>query len=293
MPSVATAPSSPQLAQHGFWRRLASAPSALAGAAIVLLLVAMAAAGPSLTRHDPSRIELRAGFLAPGADGHLLGTDHQGRDVLARLLAGARLSLAIGVGVSIASGAIGVTLGLLAGFYGGWIERLAMRGADIILAFPRLILAIGLLAVVRDPSLWIVFIVLSVTGWAGVARLVRGAVLQTREAEYVLAAHVAGAGDLRLMVRHILPNILGVVAVWITLAIPGAIMAEAGLSFLGLGAEPGTPSWGMMISDARDYFRSFWWIPMFPGLALAFSVLGWNLLGDAIQEALNPRLHKR
>jgi ABC-type dipeptide/oligopeptide/nickel transport system permease subunit len=283
------------------WRRLRRDSSAQAGAILTGAMILAALLAPILSPFDPMEIRRGPEQLAPpGSAGplasgrqaiHWLGTDPQGRDIWARLLGGARVSLMAGAGASLLAGILGISLGAVAGYKGGWLDALAMRAADIVLAFPRLILAIAILAAAPRPSLWLVAAVLGFTGWAGAARLTRAEVMRARELEYVLAARAAGASDARLLWRHILPSVWGALAIWLALAIPGAMMAEAGLSFLGLGVEPGRPSWGGMMSEVRDYdLLAYWWMPFFPGLALAMSVLGWNLLGQALQEALNPRL---
>jgi ABC-type dipeptide/oligopeptide/nickel transport system permease subunit len=265
-------------------------PLAVVGFVLVGLLVFAGIIGPMIAPFDPMEDSLRKTFLKPGEQGHWFGTDDLGRDIFSRTLSGARISLGIGVFVSLLSAFIGVAAGSLAGYFLGIWDAVIMRVVDFLLAFPRLILAIAILAVAQNPSLFLVFLVLSVTGWATIARLVRAQVLQAKELEFVQAAQALGASHTRIMFTHILPHISGVIIIWVTLAIPSTIMAEAGLSFLGLGAEPGVPSWGAMINESPRDFNNYWWIPLFPGIALAFSVLGFNLLGDALQDALNPKL---
>lgn len=274
-------------------RTLLRQPNAVVGLVLVVLLTVAGVFGPMMVQHDPRHQQIRHAFVRPGSPGHLLGTDHLGRDILSRTLHGARISLAIGVFVSLLSAAIGVVLGGIAGYALGWFDASLMRVVDLLLAFPRLILAIAVLAVMDEPSLFLVFLVLSLTGWAGIARLVRAQVLQARELEFVQAAMALGAGHARILLVHILPHIAGVVIIWTTLSIPATIMAEAGLSFLGIGAEPETPSWGIMIAEGYADLRTEWWVSFIPGVALAFTVLGYNLLGDGLQDALNPRLRKR
>jgi ABC-type dipeptide/oligopeptide/nickel transport system permease subunit len=219
-----------------------------------------------------------------------MGTDIQGRDVWARLVYGARVSLAVGVisqGIALF---LGVTLGLLAGFYGRWVDELVMRLADVTLAFPTLLLLIAMVAALQ-PSMPVVFATIGVVGWAGMARLVRGQVLVVRQLEYVQAVRALGAVDRRILLRHVLPNVIAPVVIAATLGVAGAIMAEAALSFLGLGVQPPTPSWGSMIADGRDLsqLREAPWTSLFPGLAIGAAVLGFNLLGDALRDALDPR----
>ena len=226
--------------------------------------------------------------MEPGSR-FLLGTDTQGRDVLSRVLYGARLSLSVGVISQSVSVTLGVLLGLLAGYYGRWVDALVMRLADITLAFPTLLLLIAVAAAVK-PSLPVVFVVIGIVGWAGMARLVRSQVLVLRHSEFVLAARALGARDRRILLRHLLPNVRTQVIIAATLGIAGAIMAEAALSFVGLGAQPPTPSWGAMVADGRDLLRVAPWISLAPGLAIGAAVLGFNLVGDALREAYDPKL---
>ncbi len=275
-------------------RRTASArlrrdPRATIGVLVIALLVLAAALAPVIARHDPLRIELVSQLLPPSAE-HWLGTDVQGRDVWARLVYGARVSLTVGLVSQGIALSLGLTLGLLAGYYGRWVDELVMRLADITLAFPTLLLLIAMVAAFQ-PSLTVVLVTIGVVGWAGMARLVRGQVLVVRQLEYVHAVRALGAGDLRIVLRHVLPNVVAPVVIAATLGVAGAIMAEAALSFLGLGVQPPTPSWGAMIADGRDLsqLRNAPWTSLFPGLAIGAAVLGFNLLGDALRDALDPR----
>lgn len=271
------------------WARLRRDTRARIGLTVVALLLVGALLAPLLARHDPIRIDL-VGQLQPPSSDHWMGTDVQGRDVWARLVYGARVSLAVGLISQSIALALGVTLGLLAGYYGKWIDEVVMRLADITLAFPTLLLLIAMVAALQ-PSLIVVFVTVGVVGWAGMARLVRGQVLVVRQLEYVLAARALGAKDRRIVARHVLPNVIAPVVIASTLGMAGAIMAEAALSFLGLGVQPPTPSWGAMISDGRDLaqLRDSPWTSVFPGLAIGVTVLGFNLLGDALRDALDPR----
>jgi ABC-type dipeptide/oligopeptide/nickel transport system permease subunit len=219
-----------------------------------------------------------------------LGTDFQGRDIWARIVFGARISLAAGVISQFIAVLLGVSLGIAAGYYGRWVDDGVMRLADITLAFPTLLLLIAMVAAL-EPSLGVVFVTIGLVGWAGMARIVRGQVLVVRQLEFVQAARALGARDWRIIVRHVLPGVLAPVIVAATLGMAGAIMAEASLSFLGLGVQPPTPSWGGMIADARDLnqLRIAPWTSVFPGLAIGATVLGFNLLGDALRDALDPR----
>ena len=259
------------------------------GVAVIAIMVFMAIFAPIVARQDPNAIDL-INLLEPPSLAHWLGTDVQGRDVWARLVYGARVSLAVGlVSQTIAVG-LGVALGLLAGYYRGWVDEVVMRLADVTLAFPTLLLLIAMSAALQ-PSMGVVFVTIGVVGWAGMARLVRGQVLVVRDLEYVQAARALGAKGERVMLRHVLPNVVGPVVIAATLGIAGAIMAEAALSFLGLGIQPPTASWGSMIADGRDLdqLRNAPWTSVAPGLAIGAAVLGYNLLGDALRDALDPR----
>ena len=270
-----------------FRRRVARSRWTLAGLAVVAALALAAAAAPWLAPADPYHSELAVALRAPST-AFPLGTDAQGRDVLSRLLFGARLSLAVGLTSQVISLATGLLLGLLAGFRGRWVDAVVMRAADVTLAFPSLLLLIAVAAAVR-PSLPVVCVVIGAVGWAGMARLVRGQVLVARGLDYVQAARALGASDVRLVARHVLPNVLGPVIVAATLGVGSAIMAEAALSFVGLGAQPPTPSWGAMIAEGRDLLRVAPWVSLFPGLAIGLTVLGVNLVGDGLRDALDVR----
>jgi ABC-type dipeptide/oligopeptide/nickel transport system permease subunit len=259
------------------------------GIAFVLSVLTAALFAPWLAPHNPVVGDLRGAYLVRPGGRFLLGTDTQGRDVLSRVLYGARLSLAVGVISQSVSVTIGIVFGLLAGYYGRWVDALVMRLADITLAFPTLLLLIAVAAAVK-PSLPVVFVVIGVVGWAGMARLVRSQVLVLRRSEFVLAAQALGARDRRVLLRHLLPNVRTQVIIAATLGIGGAIMAEAALSFVGLGAQPPTPSWGAMVADGRDLLRVAPWISFAPGLAIGIAVLGFNLVGDGLREAYDPKL---
>lgn len=254
---------------------------------LVGLVGAAAAFAPWLAPHDPVAGDLRAAYLLPPGDGHLLGTDAQGRDVLSRVLHGARVSLLVGLGSQAITVVLGVTLGLLAGWYGRWVESLIMRLADVTLAFPTLLLLIAVAAAVR-PSLGVTFTLIGVVGWAAMARLVRGQALVLRETEYVAAARALGAPARRILVHHLLPNLRAQVIIAATLGAAAAMMAEAALSFVGLGVQPPTPSWGGMVADGRDLLRVAPWVSVAPGVAIGLAVLGLNLVGEGIREAVDP-----
>lgn len=259
------------------------------GVAVIALMVIAAVAAPLIALHDPTAIDLTNQLRGPSA-AHWMGTDVQGRDVFSRLVFGARISLSVGLVSQGISLSLGLLLGLIAGYYGRWVDELVMRLADVTLAFPTLLLLIALVAAL-EPSLTVVFLTIGLVGWAGMARLVRGQVLVVRELEYVQAMRALGARSHRIIARHVLPAVIAPVLIAATLGVAAAIMAEAALSFLGLGVQPPTPSWGAMIADGRDLsqLRGAPWTSLFPGLAIGVTVLGFNLLGDALRDALDPR----
>jgi len=259
------------------------------GIGIVIILALAAILAPVIARQSPITIDLLHILQRPSSQ-HWLGTDIQGRDMWSRLVYGARVSLTVGLisqGIALS---LGITMGLLAGFYGGWVDEIVMRLADVTLAFPTLLLLIAMVAALQ-PSEAVVFATIGIVGWAGMARIVRGQVLVVRQLEYIQAIRALGAGDLRIMAQHILPNVVAPVVIAATLGVAGAIMAEAALSFLGLGVPPPAPSWGSMIADGRDLdqLRRAPWTSVFPGMAIGAAVLGFNLLGDALRDALDPR----
>jgi ABC-type dipeptide/oligopeptide/nickel transport system permease subunit len=275
------------------WASLRRDTRAIIGISVIVVIVFCALVAPLIATHDPIRIDL-ADRLRPPSGEHWMGTDIQGRDVWSRLVHGARISLAVGLISQSIAMALGVTLGLIAGYYGRWVDELVMRLADVTLAFPTLLLLIAMVAALQ-PSVGVVFVTIGIVGWAGMARLVRGQVLVVRQLEFVHAIRALGARDLRIMLRHVLPNVIAPVVIAGTLGVAGAIMAEAALSFLGLGVQPPTPSWGAMIADGRDLsqLRNAPWTSVFPGLAIGAAVLGFNLLGDALRDALDPRRIER
>ncbi len=272
----------------GLWLTLRRNRLALAGLAVVALLVLLGIAGPWIAPYDPLVQDLARGLEGPSPE-HWLGTDSFGRDILSRVLYGARISLLVGVASQAIAFSLGVLLGVVSGYYGGRIETLVMRLADVTLAFPTLLLLIAITAAFQ-PGLTVMFVAIGVVGWAGMARLVRSQALVVRELDFVQAARALGMGDLRLLARHVLPNCLAPAIVAVTLGMASAILLEAALSFIGLGAQPPTPSWGSMISDGRDFLRTAPWISIFPGLAIGLVVLGFNLFGDGLRDAMDPRL---
>jgi peptide/nickel transport system permease protein len=257
------------------------------GAAIVLVVAALAIAGPILTSADPSAQELPLRLVGPSL-AHPFGLDELGRDVFARMLAGARISFFIGIVVVGVSSIVGTLLGALAGYFGGWIDDLISRIVDTLMAFPGLLLAIALVAVL-GPSLANVVFALTVIGWVGYARLVRGQVLRAREFEYVQAARALGATTPRLLLRHVVPTAIPAIVVQATLGMAGAVISEAALSFLGLGVQPPTPSWGTMLSGGRVHLLDAPHLTIFPGLAIAVLVLGFNFLGDGLRDLTDPK----
>jgi peptide/nickel transport system permease protein len=258
-----------------------------AGLVIVLVTVLAAVAGPLLSPYDSSAQELARRLEAPSA-AHPLGLDELGRDILARLLEGARISLMVGLAVVSVSSTVGMLFGSIAGYFGGRIDDLISRVIDVLMAFPGILLAIALVAVL-GPSLTNVVLALSVIGWVGYARLVRGQALRARELEFVQAARACGASSARIVLRHILPTALPAVVVQATLGMAGAIIAEASLSFLGLGVQPPTPSWGTMLDAGRAHLFDAPHLTVFPGLAIALLVLGFNFLGDGLRDRVDPR----
>lgn len=267
------------------WRR---DPLFRLGALLVGLLLVVALAAPWLSPHDPLRGDLASDYLAKPGGRFPLGADAQGRDVLSRVLHGARISIMVGIISQSVAIVLGITLGLIAGYYRRGTDLLIMRLADITLAFPSLLLLIAVAAAIR-PSVAVTFVVIGAVGWAGMARLVRAQVLVLAGGDFVAASRALGGGSLWIMWKHLLPNVLGPVIVAATLGVGGAIMAEASLSFLGLGVQPPTPSWGAMVAEGRDLIRVAPWVSVAPGLAVGIAVLGFNLVGDGLREALDPK----
>jgi peptide/nickel transport system permease protein len=257
------------------------------GTLIVLLAIVAAVAGPFLWPYDSSAQEL-ARRLEPPSLGHPLGLDELGRDILARLLQGARISLLVGIAVVSVSSTVGMLFGSIAGYFGGPIDDAISRVIDVLMAFPGILLAIALVAVL-GPSLVNVVFALSIIGWVGYARLVRGQALRAREFEFVQAAKASGASAARIVVRHVLPTAIPAVVVQATLGMAGAIIAEAALSFLGLGVQPPTPSWGTMLDAGRSHLFDAPHLTIFPGLAIATLVLGFNFLGDGLRDRVDPK----
>ena len=264
------------------------------GTSLVLAVVLMALFAPVLSRHDPNRVNLMARLTPPtweaeGSAKYLLGTDQLGRDLLTRIMFGARISLVVGVLSVLTSGALGSLLGLLAGYHGGRLDSVIMRLTDIQMALPFILLALLVVALL-GPSLTNIVIVFTITAWYVYTRVARASTLSIRENQYVEAARALGATDLRILCRHVLPFLISPLVVTASFEAARIITTEAALGFLGLGVPPPHASWGNMLSDGREYIQDAWWISTFPGLALLVTVLGINLLGDALRDILDPRL---
>jgi ABC-type dipeptide/oligopeptide/nickel transport system permease subunit len=267
-----------------FWRnRLA-----VAGAVVIAVLALAALVGPFLYGVGYAEQFPGAERTSPSA-AHPLGTDELGFDVLARALYGGRASLLIALAATVIALSAALAVGLTAGYAGGWVDACLMRATDTVYAFPSILLAMALVSIADKPSLWLVFVALGASSWTGLARLVRAQVLAVRETEYVQAARALGLSPLRIALRHVLPNCLGPVVVAATLLIGSNILGEAGLSFLGLGVREPFPSWGSMLSSSRDLYDTCPWLMIFPGLAITLAVLGFNLVGDGLRDALDPK----
>ena len=274
-----------------FRRRFLRNPLAAAGGAVIAFFLLVAVFPSLFASSPPNRIDI-VNILRPPSTAHPLGTDDLGRDVLARMAHGARISLSVGfVAVGLAT-LIGLVVGLLSGFYGGRIDAVLMRLVDMMLCFPAFFLILSVIAFI-GPSIWNIMIIIGLTGWMGVARLVRAETLSLKERDFVAAARAQGAGDARIIFRHVLPNALAPILVAATLGVAGAILTESALSFLGIGVQPPTPSWGNILTAGKDNIEYAWWLSLFPGLAILFTVLGYNLLGEGIRDAADPRLKGR
>ena len=262
-------------------------PLALSGAFLLVILTSAAVFAPWVAPYGPLSLNLMNAYAPPFTEGHLLGTDNFGRDILSRLIYGARISLFIGIVVVSIASVLGTTLGLLAGYLGGWVDSLIMRMVEIFYAFPFLVLVVAVIAIF-GPSIFNVMWVLGLVSWPLYARLVRAQVLALRETEYVEAARAAGVSSWRIMFRHILPNTLTPILVTATFGIPEAILASAALGFLGLGVQPPTPEWGVMISEGKDFIRRAPNLIAWPGVAIMLAVLSFNFVGDGLRDALDP-----
>ena len=303
---AASAESAPEQAIEGrsqwqlTWRRLLHDKVAIASIVVILVMVILAITAPlfaSITHHPADMPFTNTGTtstgapVGPGTHGFLLGTDYIGRDLFIRILYGARISLFVGIVTTAIATLAGVSIGLIAGYFGGWVDTVLARFIDTVLAFPYIVLALAL-AAIFSPSLTIVIGVISFFSWAGISRIVRGQTLSIKEKEYIEAARSLGAGPWRIMFIDILPNLLGPVLVLATLYIPIAVIFEATLSFLGIGIPEPTPSWGSILAEAQNYYTVAWWYVVFPSVALLVTTLAFNLLGDGIRDAMDPRTER-
>ncbi|MFQ5529678.1 MAG: ABC transporter permease [Gemmatimonadota bacterium] len=264
-------------------------PQAMVGFVLLVVLALLALAAPWIAPFDPAQTDLVGRRLLGPSIAHWMGTDDLGRDLWSRVLFGARISLLIGFLSVVIAITLGTAVGAVAGYAGGWLDVVLMRVVDLFLSIPRLILLLTVVAVFETATISLIVIVLGFTGWMGVSRLVRGQVLAVREREYVLAARALGYRPLRILTRHILPNVMTPVIVAATLGIGNAILAEAALSYLGFGVQPPTPSWGTIIQSGGDRMLDAWWITAFPGIAIVLTVMAFNLVGDGLRDALDPR----
>jgi peptide/nickel transport system permease protein len=273
-----------------FWEMFYKNKLMLTGSGIVLLFFLISLLAPWLAPYDFGQIDLTNVLASPSAS-HLFGTDQLGRDVLSRMIWGARISLKVGFAATGVAIIIGTILGAVSGYYGGWIDAAIMRFVDIMLCFPTFFLILAVIAFL-EPSIWNIMIIIGLTGWMGVTRLVRADFITLKERDFVQAAKVIGASDLRIIFLHILPNAMASILVAATLGIAGAILTESALSFLGIGVQPPTPSWGNILTAGKDNIDIAWWLSLYPGLAILITVVGYNLLGEGIRVALDPRLKK-
>jgi len=274
-----------------FWHYFKKRRMAVGGLTLILIMFLIAGLAFFLAPYDPGKTEVSMKLKAPSFQ-HLLGTDQLGRDIFSRMLYGSRISLSVGfvaVGISIF---IGVLVGALAGYYGRWIDSLLMRFVDTMLCFPSFFLILAVVALL-GPSIFNIMVVIGVTSWMGTSRFVRAEFLSLRERDFTQAAMALGVKDSRIIFRHILPNALAPVFVTATLKVASAILIEAGLSFLGFGVQPPAPSWGNILTEGRTYIFDAWWLTIFPGLAILITVLSFNLLGEGLRDALDPRLRGR
>lgn len=271
-----------------FWYRFSKNRLAVAGSAVVVLLFALSILAPWIAPCDPTAIDLK-NILQPPSAKHWFGTDQLGRDVLSRMIWGAQISLKVGfvsTGIAIL---IGTILGAVAGYYGRWVDAVIMRFVDIMLCFPTFFLILAVIAFL-EPSIWNIMIIIGATGWMGITRLVRADFISLKERDFVQAARVIGASDARIIFIHVLPNCMASVLVAATLGVAGAILTESALSFLGIGVQPPTPSWGNILTAGKDNIDIAWWLSLYPGLAILVTVLGYNMLGEGIRDSLDPRL---
>ncbi len=271
-----------------FWRKFRHKRTAVFGAVLVIILILLSLAAPVIAPYSPDKQDLSQ-KLRPPSVSHWMGTDEYGRDVLSRMLYGGRISLSVGfvaVGISLF---VGVLLGALAGYFGGWVDQAIMRTVDIVLCIPTLFLIL-MLIVFLGPSLFNIMVIIGLTSWTELSRLVRAEFLTLKQRDYVSAARAVGASNRRIIFIHILPNALAPIFISATFGVAGAILLESGLSFLGLGVQPPMASWGNILTSGKDYITQAWWLTMTPGLAIFITVLGYNLLGDGLRDIMDPRL---
>jgi peptide/nickel transport system permease protein len=273
-----------------FWETFYKNKLMLYGGGLVTLLLMISLMAPWLAPYDPGQIDLTNVLTSPSMK-HLFGTDQLGRDVLSRMIWGSRISLKVGFAATGVAIIIGAFLGAISGYYGGWVDSVIMRFVDIMLCFPTFFLILAVIAFL-EPSIWNIMIIIGLTGWMGVTRLVRADFITLRERDFVKAAEAIGASDMRIIFLHILPNSMASILVAATLGIAGAILTESALSFLGIGVQPPTPSWGNILTAGKDNIDIAWWLSLYPGLAILITVVGYNLLGEGIRDLLDPRLKK-
>lgn len=275
---------------------LRRSPVGMIGVTIVIFVFFLAIAGPYISPHDATERNLRARFQAPGYSDDMgtyyLGTDQLGRDILSRIIAGARISVIVGTVAVLIAGSIGVLYGLIAGFVGGWVDTVLMRIADALLGIPFIILVVAISGVV-GAGLTTLILILGLTGWVTYARVVRGEVLKIRELEFVMAARALGQTEGKIMLRHVLPNVISTAIILAAIQVGVTILAESSLSFLGLGVKPPTVTWGLMLADGRQYIGSAWWMTTFPGMAITITVLGAVFVGDWLRDVLDPTMRGR
>ena len=264
---------------------------ALFGAGIIVLLILLAIFAPFISRQDPTFINIKNALLPPSPE-HILGTDSLGRDIFSRMVYAARIALSIGI-IAVGIAALkGIILGSTAGYFGGKLDAIIMRFTDIMLCFPSFFLILSVVAIV-GPNIFNIMIIIGLTSWMGIARLIRAEILSLKKREFILASRSLGASNFYIITRHLIPNGIGPVLVSFVFGVAGAILTEAGLSFLGLGVQPPNPSWGNILMEGKSVMGVGWWVILFPGLAILVTVLAFNLLGEGIRDALNPRLRNR
>lgn len=272
-----------------YWNRFMKNPLTLIGACALFSLVLLAFVAPFISPYDPLSQNILGRLQAPSAE-HWFGTDELGRDVFSRVLFGISVSLKIGFIATVVSIVIGTSLGLVSGYLGGWVDSVIMRIVDVMLCFPTLFLILMILGVLDKPSISLVMLVIGLTSWPGLTRMVRGEVLSVRERDYILVAKGLGLSTFRVLFAHLLPNVISPVLVAATFSVGGAILTESALSFLGLGVQPPTPSWGNILMSGKDFIHIAWWLSLYPGLAILVTTLSLNMLGEGLRDVLDPRL---